>query len=87
MSRRDGDSSGFLLRGLVDLVERHRLGAPGLRQHLGDGGGEGGLAVVDVADGADVDVGLRAGEGGHGPGPEASGQRRRRRGLDRKSVV
>lgn len=33
--------------------------------------------MVDVPDGADVDVGLRAGEGRHGPRPEARGRRRR----------
>jgi hypothetical protein len=31
-----------------------------LGKDLGDGGGEGGLAVVYVADGADVDVWFRA---------------------------
>ena len=31
-----------------------------VRRHLGEGGGQGRLAVVDVADGADVDVRFRA---------------------------
>ena len=31
-----------------------------LSQHLGDGGSEGGLAVIDVADGANVEMGLGA---------------------------
>jgi hypothetical protein len=43
---------------LVDLVEGHELRTTGLRQHLGDGGGQGGLAVVDVTDGPDVEVRL-----------------------------
>jgi hypothetical protein len=29
-----------------------------LGKHFGDGGGQSGLAVIDVADGADVDVWL-----------------------------
>ena len=56
----DGDAAGALLRGGVDLVVL--LGgavAEGGEGH-GEGGGEGGLAVVDVADGAYVDVGLLA---------------------------
>ena len=49
----DGDTSGFLLRGLVDggilVVFRFVL----LAEIFGDGGGEGGFAVVDVTNGAD----------------------------------
>lgn len=56
----DGDPTRALLRRGVDFVVL--LGdavAHGGEGH-GEGGGEGGLAVVDVADGADVDVGLLA---------------------------
>lgn len=49
----DGDTSGLLLGGLVDrgilVVFRFVF----LAEIFGDGGGEGGFAVVDVADSAD----------------------------------
>ncbi len=56
VGRRDGDTTRLLLRRLVDHVERHCL-----REAFGglvaaDGGGEGGLPVVDVTDGPDVHV-------------------------------
>src|SRR5450759_383171 len=56
----DRDSPGLLLRRLVDLVERREGVELGVRvvQNLGDGRGQRGLAVVDVTDGADVDVRL-----------------------------
>jgi len=57
---RDRDAALTLLGGLVDLVER-REGVHVRElvvQHLGDRRGQRGLAVVDVADGADVDVRL-----------------------------
>jgi len=56
----DGDASGTLLGGSIDFVVF--LGgavAEGGERH-GEGGGEGGLAVVDMTDGTDVDVGLLA---------------------------
>ena len=58
---RDGDTALALLGRLVDLVERRRLveGRVLVVQHLGDRRGQRGLAVVDVPDGADVDVRLR----------------------------
>ena len=55
----DGDTALFLFRGVVDLVEGlHLVGVTGytLCEYLGDGGGEGGLTVVNVADGTDVDM-------------------------------
>ncbi len=56
----DRDTALLLLRRVVDLVERTRLVE--LRvpvvEHLGDRRGQGGLAVVDVTDGPDVDVRL-----------------------------
>ena len=69
VSGRDGDTSGLLFGGLVDLVVVLELGTSAAGQGLGDGSGQGGLSVIDVTNGSDVDVGLRAGElaiGGHG---------------------
>ena len=55
----DGDTALALFRGLVDLVERGEGGpGVGVGEHLGDRGGEGGLAVVNVTHGANVDVWL-----------------------------
>ena len=73
----DGDAAGALLGGGVDLVVFFRgTIAEGGEGH-GEGGGEGGLTVVDVADGADVDVGLLALElaagGADGEGAAAGG--------------
>ena len=53
---RDGDAARALFRGVVDLVVGSDLAAKLGRQHLGQGRGQRGLAVVDVADGADVQV-------------------------------
>ena len=55
---RDRDAAGLLLGSVVDLLEGAGLPAVLLGQHLGDGRGQRGLAVVDVTDGADVDVRL-----------------------------
>ena len=55
----DGDTALLLFRSVVDLVEGlHLVGVTGdaLGEHLGNGGGEGGLTVVNVADGTDVDM-------------------------------
>ena len=46
----DGDTSGFLLGRLVDLVVLDVFGFGLFGEVLGDGGGEGGLAVIDVPD-------------------------------------
>src|SRR4051794_4654122 len=61
MRDRDRDAAGLLLGRLVDLVEGRRLVQVRVLvvQHLGDRRGQRGLAVVDVPDGADVDVRLR----------------------------
>src|SRR3954447_25999948 len=56
----DGDPARLLLRRVVDLIERLDLAAALLGQHLGDGGRERRLAVVDVTDGPDVHVRLVA---------------------------
>jgi hypothetical protein len=58
VGRVDGDAALLFLRCVVDGVEAARLAQALVGQHGGDGGGEGGLAVVNVADGADVDVRL-----------------------------
>ena len=56
----DGDAPLALLGGVVDGVEGAVLGLALEREVLGDGRGQARLAVVDVTDGADVDVGLVA---------------------------
>ena len=59
----DADVPRLLLGGLVDLVVGRELGQAGRRQDARDGGRQGGLAVVHVAQGPDVDV--RLGPLGH----------------------
>ena len=54
----DGDAALALLGSLVDGAVIGVVGAALHSQVLGDGGGQSGLAVVNVADGADVDMGL-----------------------------
>ena len=54
----DGDTAGLLFRSVVDLLEGPRLSAVLLGKDLGDGRGQRRLAMVDVTDGADVDVRL-----------------------------
>ena len=56
----DGDAALALLRSLVDVGVIHKVGVALHSQHLGDGGGQGGLAMVNVADGADVYMGFVA---------------------------
>ena len=60
----DGDRNAALalLGSLVDVLERSEvsLAALGLGENLGDGGGQRGLAVVDVTNGADVNMRLSA---------------------------
>lgn len=56
----DGDTAGGLFRSGIDLVEvvlRVDIRVL-LVQHLGDGCSQGGLAVIDVADGTNVNVRL-----------------------------
>src|SRR5215210_307527 len=55
---RDRDAARLLLGSVVDLLEGARLAAVLLGQDLRDGRRQGRLAVVDVTDGADVDVRL-----------------------------
>ena len=54
----DGDAALSLLGGLVDAGVILELSLALQSQVLGDGSGQGGLAVVNVTDGADVDMGL-----------------------------
>src|SRR4051812_47257391 len=54
----DGDAARLLLGSVVDLLEGTGLSAVLLAEDLGDGRGQRRLAVVDVTDGADVDVRL-----------------------------
>ena len=54
----DGDAALTLFRGAVDVGVVLNFSLTLLGEHVGDRSGEGGLAVVNVADGADVDVGL-----------------------------
>ncbi|CAJ1784623.1 hypothetical protein KOPIIPEJ_00545 [Aeromonas dhakensis] len=52
----DGDTTLTLFRRLVDLVEGESFTTEVLGQHVGDGGGQGGFTVVNVADGTHVNV-------------------------------
>src|SRR6266571_661111 len=54
----DGNAACLLFRRRIDLVVRFCFAAEFLRQDGSDSCGQGGLAVVDVTDGADVDVRL-----------------------------
>ncbi len=54
----DGDASGLLFGSGIDLIITHSGGETLLGEGQGDGSGEGGLAVIDVTDGADVDIRL-----------------------------
>jgi len=57
--QRDGDAAGLFLRRVVDLIDILLLLGPALHvQDVSDGRGQGGLAVVDVANGADVQMRL-----------------------------
>ena len=54
----DGDAALLLFRSIVDLIVFPDFAAELLVQHHGDGGGQSGLAVVDVTDRTDIDVRL-----------------------------
>ena len=54
----DGDTTLTLFRRLVDLIESESLTAVSLGQHGCDGGSQGGLTVVNVADSTYVKVGF-----------------------------
>src|SRR5207237_5108506 len=57
---RDGDAPRPLFGSVVDAVEGTEVGPTAERQVLRDRRGQGGLAVVDMTDGADVHVRLAA---------------------------
>ena len=57
---RDRDAALALLGSVVDLLEALGLAAHLLGEHVGDGSGQRRLAVIDVADRADIDVRLVA---------------------------
>ena len=54
----DGDFTGLFFRSAVNVLVGHGLTPALFGEDLGDGLGERGFAVIDMADGADVDVGL-----------------------------
>lgn len=54
----DGDTAGAFLWGGVDFVVFLWGGATHGGEGHGEGGGQGGLAVVDMSDGADIDMGF-----------------------------
>jgi len=64
VGRRDGDTTGTLLGRLVDGSIVEERGTAVLSQSLGDRSSKGSLTVIDVANRADVQVGLRTLESG-----------------------
>jgi len=56
----DGDAARFFFGGVVDLVVALDVAAKLLAQHGGNGRRQGGLAVIDVTNGAHVHVRLAA---------------------------
>ena len=58
MRRRNGDAAGALFRRLVNLIISRKLSAAGLSQNLGNGCGQRRLAVVNMADCANVTMRL-----------------------------
>src|SRR5262249_12469 len=56
----DGDASLSLFGSAIDLIVGHGFAAVVGSEHAGDGGSETGLAVIDMADRADVHMRLRA---------------------------
>ena len=74
VARIDRNLPSLLLGRLVDVLVRHGLTPSLLGQYRRDCLGESGLAVIDVADGADVNVGFVAGEFVAGCREGAAGQ-------------
>ena len=54
----DGDSAFSFFRSLIDHVVVHELGAALFSQHFGDGSGQGRLAMVNVTNGTNVNMGF-----------------------------
>ena len=72
----DGDLACLFFGCFIDILVGHGLGITLLRQDLGNGLGERGLAVVHVSNGTNIDVGLVTGKGGGGKGgPQGFGER------------
>src|SRR5690349_19484100 len=59
----DGNAAGALVRAVVDLRIVHEAGLAFEAEHLADRGGQGGLAMIEMADGADSEMRLGALEG------------------------
>ena len=59
----DGDAAALLFGGIVDLVDGASVAAEVAGRDSCQGSGQGGLAVVNMADCADVEVGFVALEG------------------------
>ena len=55
----DGDTAFLFFRSVVDFIVLLHITAIALGLAHGDSGGQSGFAVVNVADGADVDMGFR----------------------------
>jgi hypothetical protein len=60
MANGDGNAAGALLGGVVDLVVGGIFGSALHGQNLGNCGGEGSFAMVDMSNRADVDMRLGA---------------------------
>jgi hypothetical protein len=58
VGNRDRDTSLALLGRLIDLIEGRKLGKFFRRQDLGDRRSQGGLAMVDMSDRADIEMRL-----------------------------
>jgi hypothetical protein len=58
VGRVDGDATLTLLGSTIDVGVVLLFGLTLLGEHVGDRSGEGSFAMINVADGADVDVGL-----------------------------
>ena len=54
----DGDPAFSFFRSLIDHVVVHELGAALFSQHFGDGSGQGRLAMVNVTNGTNVNMGF-----------------------------
>ena len=57
MRRGNRNAALTLFRRVVDLIERDEVAADALRENLGDRRSKRRLAMVNVADGAHIDVG------------------------------
>ncbi len=58
VSSSDGDTALTLFGSVIDLIEGLVLARTASSHNLGNSGSQRGLAVVDVTDGADINMGL-----------------------------